>query len=287
MVMSTLTLQHLVRRLAVLAGILVPFSVLVPAATAGAAPTWASASTATVHPGVQLFTSGAQCTANFIYTDGSNVYIGQAAHCSSTGGNTATNGCTTQSLPIGTPVTITGASKPGTLVYNSWITMQSLHETDANTCAFNDLALVKVDPADIASVNPSIPHWGGPVGINTSGTSSLETVFSYGNSELRLGVTQLSPKLGVSEGDTGGGWSHTVFTVTPGIPGDSGSAFLDANGNALGILSTLDVGVPGGVTNGVGDLSRELAYLHAHSSFGAVQLATGTQSFNGSQLPIG
>jgi hypothetical protein len=285
--MSTPPLQQLLRRLAVLAGLLVPFSVLVPTATAGAAPTWAAASTATVHPGVQLITSGAQCTANFIYTDGSNTYIGQAAHCSSTGGNTATNGCTTQSLPIGTPVTITGASKPGTLVYNSWITMQGLHETDANTCAFNDLALVQVDPADVASVNPSIPHWGGPVGLDTSGTTNLENVYSYGNSELRLGVTQLSPKLGVSEGDTGGGWSHTVFTVTPGIPGDSGSAFLDANGNALGILSTLDVGVPGGVTNGVGDLGRELAYLHAHSSFGAVQLATGTQRFNGSQLPLG
>jgi hypothetical protein len=86
---------------------------------AGAAPTWAPASSATLHPGVQLFTNGAQCTANVIYTDGSNVYIGQAAHCSGTGGNTATNGCTSGSLPVGTAVQVTGASKPGVMVYNS------------------------------------------------------------------------------------------------------------------------------------------------------------------------
>jgi hypothetical protein len=45
----------------------------------------------------------------------SNVYLGQAAHCSSTGGQTSTDGCDTGSSSIGTPVDVTGASKPGTL----------------------------------------------------------------------------------------------------------------------------------------------------------------------------
>src|SRR5439155_14040762 len=110
---------------------------LAAAAPAGAAPNWAPAATATIHPGVQTFTNGAQCTANFVYYDASNVYLGQAAHCSSTSDNTATNGCDTTSLPLGTPVDITGASKPGTLVYNSWIAMHNAGEKDANTCAFN------------------------------------------------------------------------------------------------------------------------------------------------------
>src|SRR3954452_5874055 len=237
------------------------------------ASSWAPASTATVHPGVQTYTNGGQCTANFIYSDGTNVYIGQAAHCSSEGSNTDTNGCLTASLPLGTPVTVLGASKPGTLVYNSWIAMQQAGETDPNTCAYNDLALVKLDPADVGSVNPSIPHWGGPVGLNPAGTTSGASVYSYGNSILRLGITLLSPKLGTSTGDIGGGWSHGVTTVTPGIPGDSGSAFLDANGNALGDLSTLSVGIPGGVANNVSDMSRELNYLHAHvGSLAGVQL---------------
>src|SRR5947207_14854499 len=95
-------------------------SVLAIAPTAASA--WAPASSATIHPGVQVFTNGAQCTSNFVFYDASNVYLGQAAHCSSEGGQTDTNGCTTQSLPIGTPVDVTGASKPGTLVYHSLIT---------------------------------------------------------------------------------------------------------------------------------------------------------------------
>jgi hypothetical protein len=252
----------------------------------GAAPTWAPAATAAVHPGVQTLTNGAQCTANFIYTDASNVYIGQAAHCSSTGTSTDTNGCTSGSLPIGTQVEVTGASKPGTMVYNSWLTMQSLGETNADTCQYNDLALIRLDPSDVAKVNPSIPHWGGPTGLNTTGTAALDKVYSYGNSELRGGVTQLSPKLGVSLGDDANGWTHTVYTVTPGIPGDSGSAFLDANGRALGILSTVAIAPLAG-SNGVGDLNHELNYLHTHTSFTGVQLALGTEAFNGNQLPLG
>src|SRR5918997_4664454 len=86
---------------------------------------WAPAYSATVHPGVMTFTDGAQCTSNFIFTDSAGgVYIGQAAHCSGTGGQTDTDGCQTQSLPNGTPVEVTGASRPGTLAYNSWTAMQ-------------------------------------------------------------------------------------------------------------------------------------------------------------------
>jgi len=249
---------------------------------AGAAPTWAPAATATIHPGVQTFTAGAQCTANFVYTDGTNVYLGQAAHCSGTGGSTETDCCSSGSLPVGTPVTVTGASKPGVLAYNSWITMQQLGETDANTCAYNDLALIRIDPADVGKVNPSIPFFGGPTGLNTAGTAQGDKVYSYGNSELRGGLAQLSPKRGISLGDDAGGWTHTVYTVTPGIPGDSGSAFVDANGKALGILSTVAIAPLAG-SNGVGDVGRELAYLHAHTSITA-QLVNGTEPFNGSRL---
>jgi hypothetical protein len=249
------------------------------AAPAVAAPSWAPASTATVHPGVQTFTNGAQCTANFVMYDASNVYLGQAAHCSGTGSATDTNGCSSGSLPIGTPVTVTGAGKPGTLVYNSWLTMQQLGETDPSTCQYNDLALIRIDPADVGKVNPSIPFWGGPTGIDTTGTQTGDTVLSYGNSELRGGITVLSPKQGLSLGTDSNGWNHSVYTVTPGIPGDSGSAFLDAQGKALGVLSTLAI-APLPASNGVGDFGHELSYLNTKTSF-SVTLATGTEPFGG------
>src|SRR5436305_9005232 len=131
---------------ALLASALVVFAGVAGVAPARSAPTWAPAATAAVHPGVQTDTKGAQCTANFIYFDATNVYIGQAAHCSGTGANTDTDGCSSATLPVGTQVAVQVASKPGTMVYNSWITMQSLAEKDANTCAFNDPALVQLDP---------------------------------------------------------------------------------------------------------------------------------------------
>ena len=246
---------------------------------AAAAPTWAPAATAPIHPGVQTITDGAQCTANFVFYDASNtVYIGQAAHCSGTGGATETNGCDSGSLPIGTPVEVGGASQPGTMVYNSWLAMQAAGETNPDTCAFNDLALIRLNSADFGKVNPSIPFWGGPAGIDTNGTAAGENVYSYGNSSLRGGVSQLSPKQGVSLGDEGNGWSHNVYTATPGIPGDSGSAFLNSAGAALGVLSTVQIARLAG-SNGVGDVSREINYMSSHSSLG-VQLANGTQPFN-------
>ncbi|MET0913345.1 MAG: hypothetical protein ABWZ68_08605 [Acidimicrobiales bacterium] len=72
---------------------------LSPTAVA-AAPTWAPEASATIHPGVQTDTNGGQCTANFIFTAGSDVDIGQAAHCSSTRGQTDTDGCVACSLPL-------------------------------------------------------------------------------------------------------------------------------------------------------------------------------------------
>jgi hypothetical protein len=258
-------------------------SVLAALVLAPAASAWAPAATAAIHPGVQTRTQGGQCTANFIFSDGSNVYVGQAAHCSGTGGNTATDGCTSGSLPIGTKVDVTGASKQGTLVYNSWLTMQGLHEGDADTCAYNDLALVQIDPSDVAKVNPSVPGFGGPTGVAEAPTNAGDTVYTYGNSELRGGVSKLSPKQGVVVQPQGNGWSRDVYTVTPGIPGDSGSGFLDSNGNAIGVLSTVQI-APLAASNGVGDLAREIAYMHAHSALGSANVAAGTQPFNGSLL---
>src|SRR5688500_17629066 len=215
----------------------------------------------TIHPGVQTYTEGAQCTANFVFTDGASTYIGQAAHCSGTGAANETDGCLAESLPLGTKVEINGATQPGTMVYNSWLTMQSVGEKDQNACSYNDFALIKLDPADAGRVSPAIPVIGGPTGINTGGVAAGEKVFSYGNSSLRLGVSQLSAKEGISLGTTGGGWTHPVYTVTPGIPGDSGSAFVDSSGRALGVLSTLAI-APLPASNNVSDLNKALTYAN-------------------------
>lgn len=251
-------------------------------ALSGAAATNATAAAGDITPGVMTYTDGAQCTANFVFSDGTDTFIGQAAHCSGLGAATDTNGCDAESLPLGTEVEVGGASQPGTLVYNSWLTMQKVGEKDENTCAFNDFALVKLDPADRASVSPQIPVIGGPTGIDRDGVATGEQVFSYGNSSLRSGITQLSPKQGVSLGTTGGGWTHPVYTLTPGIPGDSGSAFVDGAGRAIGVLSTLSI-APTPLSNNVSDLGRMLDYANSKGGL-SVTLVQG-DGFEGG-LPI-
>jgi len=266
------------RRIAALA-------VTVCAALAVAAPAanaWAPAESASIRPGNMTFTDGAQCTSNFVLSDGANTYIGQAAHCSGTGGATETDGCDSGSLPVGTRVEVEGAGQPGTMVYNSWIAMQNAGESDPSVCAYNDFALIKLEPGDAAATNPTVPFWGGPTGVTTS-TAPGDKVLSYGNSSLRGGVRELSPKEGASLGTEGGGWSHSVYTVTPGIPGDSGSAFIDREGRAFGVLSTVQLAPKAG-SNGVGDVSREIAYMQSHGGPSA-NIASGTEAFGGPLLP--
>lgn len=252
------------------------------AAAPAAASAWAPAGEATIHPGVQTITAGGQCTANFIYQGGGEVYIGQAAHCSGTGAATDTDGCDSGTLPLGTPVEVTGAAHPGTLAYSSWIAMQAKGETDPDACAFNDLGLVRLHPDDVDRVNPSVPGFGGPTAVGAvSGTGA--TVYSYGNSSLRGGLTLLSPKQGLLIQNEGNGWSHNVLTATPGIPGDSGSGFLNGSGQAIGTLSTVQLAPLAG-TNGVGDIAKEIAYMQANSPLSGVNLVPGTEPFQGDLL---
>ena len=158
--------------------------------------------------------------------------------------------------------------------------MKKNGETDPNTCAYNDLALVKVSAADVGKVNPSVPVFGGPVALSTATLNTGDKVYSYGNSSLRAGVSELSPKYGTSLGDdpADGGWSHPVYTVTPGIPGDSGSGLLDAEGNAAGVLSTVAIAPLAG-SNAFGDLAHELAYAQADSGIAGLALVPGTEPF--------
>lgn len=257
-----------------------------PSAVAEPAGGWADAATATIHPGVQTVTAGAgQCTANFVFSSGQDILIGQAAHCAGTGAATDTNGCDAGSLDLGTSVDIQGADHPGELVYSSWRAMQEANEDDPNACAYNDFALVKVDPRDHDKVNPSIPVFGGPEGIDTNGAAFGEQVYTYGNSSLRLGLTELSPHVGYSLGTSGGGWTTSIYTATPGLPGDSGSAVVSQDGEALGILVTLAL-APAPASNGVTSLAPALAYANAHGDLSTITLEDGTEPFSGNLTSV-
>jgi len=252
-----------------------------PGTASAAPPSWAPAASATIHPGVETTSSSGGCTGNFIFFDGAgNVYLGVAAHCVDANGSTAQGRCAkdgAQPLPLGSPVMIQGASKPGTLAYSSALAMQQLGTSDASLCMFNDFALIKIDPADVSKVNPSVPVWGGPVGVGPAAPGSQ--IYAYVNSSLRLGVSALEPMKGTVDSVTSDGRGYGVhFGSGPAISGDSGSGVMNAQGQAMADLQFLIIN--GASTNLVGDLGLELSYLAAHAPIPGLQLADGTEPFN-------
>ncbi|WP_168929626.1 hypothetical protein [Nocardioides sp. GY 10127] len=253
--------------------------------------TWAPVADATITPGVQLYTRGAQCTASFVLTDAAgHVYLGYAAHCAAGGESTDTDGCTVRTYRYGTRVRVasggsllTGGTTlaRGRLAWSSWRAMQASGGDDAAACAGNDLALVRLPTAAVAHVNPSVPVWGGPTGLGAAPAEG-DAVFSYGASSLRAGQNPLSPRTGqvLAPDPSTRGWTLEVMTATPGVPGDSGSGFLDAEGRAVGTLSTLAVlPVPG--SNGVSALARALDWAAAHGAPAGLRLVPGTEPFTG------
>ena len=287
------------------AAVLTAALVLIPGSLTGDGPApgtlalpvasrWAPAAQATITPGVQMVTRGAQCSGNFVFTDARRrVYVGYAAHCAGLGEATDTNGCRTRSVPIGTRVrfaeNMTLASHGttrgyGRLAYSSWVNMRKRGLAGGPRCDYNDFALVRVESRYVGRVNPSVPFWGGPTRVGPGRLAPGHRVFSYGSSGLRAGLSALGPKTGASLGQSGGGWTHQAYTVTPGVPGDSGSGFLDGRGRAFGVLSTVAV-APLPASNGIGDLARELAYAQRWSGIPGLRLVPGTRPFSKVSTP--
>lgn len=277
------------RRLLLL--VLLTATVLVPGPT-----TAAEGATRPIAPGVQVVVEGAQCTGNFVFRRSGHphqVFVGMAAHCSGKGSQSDTDGCSTPSYPLGTPAQfVVGANAVdgGTVVgtgrvrYSSWIAMHRAGTRAAATCAYNDFALVQVDRKDLGRVSPTIPQLGGPVGLGKELPAVGSTVYTLGSSSLR-GSTQA--KTGTVSARSP--WTMTVRTGSPGVPGDSGSGFLDASGHAVGVLSTLDL-FPDVGANGVGSLPLEVAFARRHGMSG-LRLATGgrftPQAASATAAPLG
>jgi hypothetical protein len=247
---------------------------------ATATPRWAPAASATIRPGVALLTpldarSGNACTANFVYSAGGGTYLGMAAHCAGTGSDAVGSGCVEPTLPIGTTVLVRrrdGGTSTAKLAYSSWITMRERGERDSQRCAYNDFALVALAPADAARVNPTVPVLGGPNGLDTDGLRKGEPVVSYSPNDGKAAVRK-----GTSLGDDASGLLHYVATRPPGVPGDSGSGFLDGRGAAFGVLSTEFDDAQH--SNGVIDLAAAVSYASRYGPLGPVALVPGSEPF--------
>ncbi|HVL86775.1 MAG TPA: fibronectin type III domain-containing protein [Candidatus Thermoplasmatota archaeon] len=246
--------------------------------------TWPALSDALVRPGVQIWTEGkGWCTTNFVFHSPvtRKLYIGTAGHCvdHAIGANVHL-----PSALMYHTSRVDGNRGPvfGKVAYSSF-----LHENVSTAPCFsvlgtpvpglscavgngnraNDFALVEILPAWEGLVHPAVLHFGGPTAVvHPLDVPVLTEVVSYGNSPLRAGLEPTSPKRGFVTGRTADSWTVQIYTVSPGVPGDSGSNLLLADGRALGIVVTLAFAPLAG-SNGVTSLARALEYAEGRTGW--------------------
>jgi hypothetical protein len=141
------------------------------------------------------------CTANFIYTNGSQDYIGTAGHCVDKVGQDIY-------MQVSTPGVGASIADIGTVA------------KFVNGGVGNDYSVIAIKPG--FTVDPKLPE-GGPQGIYTGcgPTPVLHYGHGYG---VAVGQGKLEGGLATNWYDDGYGWTGV------GAPGDSGSAVVTASG---------------------------------------------------------
>jgi hypothetical protein len=152
------------------------------------------------------------CTANFVYSNGTQKYIGTAGHCVNNVGEAIY-------MQVSTPGIGASIANVGTV------------SQFVNGGVGNDYAVIAIAPG--FAVNPALPT-GGPNGVYTG--CGPEVVRHYGHG-YGVAVAQ-----GKQEGGLATNWYDDGFGWTgAGAPGDSGSAVLTASGLGAGDFTHLIV----------------------------------------------
>ena len=240
-----------------------------------------------------MYTDGAQCTANFVYTDGAGATStsGTPRTAPAPAPSTDTNGCNTDSVPLGTKVDLHQRRQPRLararrrprharllLVAHRCSKLgDDRRRTPAPTTTW---PWSRSTRPTSRKVNPSVPFWGGPTGIDTDGTAAGDDVYTYGNSSLRGGVAPLSPHAGRQPRRRPGRRRLVAPALhrDPRHPRRLRLGLHERGRQGVGVLSTLGL-APLPASNNIGDLAKELAFAQANSGFSGLQLVNGTEPF--------
>ena len=226
---------------------------------------------------------GAQCTAGFVLVDGGRVFLAEAAHCLSIGTPRGAegDGCTSRSLPSAPRSTSPGpAQRDGGL---QRLDRDAPRQGDQPR-PLQPSTTSRSSPSTPATprlVNPSVPVWGGPAALATTGITPGDAVYGFGNSELALRDPRArAPARGRASATPGTAGATTCSpprrgpSATPGAPTSTSTARRSAT-----LISIELSPVPG--SNGIGDLARELAYLRRPLPAAPRPPRPGTEPFTG------
>ena len=230
-----------------------------------------------VGPGMQLVTAGRACTANFVFRDARRrVFLGYAASCATRRPVTASRACDARSLPLGTTVRLVDGGRTlghGVLRYSSVRALRRAGVTDAATCAANDFALVRLTGAAKRLVTSTVPYWGGPSGVGELPANGA-TVFGLARPDAD---GRSLPRVGTVVSTATG--AVTVSTPLASTRRARGAGFLDAQGRAVGILTSSTTSGD----NTVVSLGAAVVFARHHGVAG-LRLVRGHAPFTGAAV---
>jgi hypothetical protein len=245
-------------RLAATAVLAAMLSTLGTAAPAGAATTAGS-----VHPGSAVTLGDVNCEVGVALHQKGVVYVAIPASCAGPSPGQPQDGCTQAEAPIGSPAQIAGATHRGILVYNSFTRMQALGTKSSNRCAFNDLALIRLNHVDRRRVVGTVPGTRAPASVSSSGPQSGSSVTMGGSSAT-------------AEGTTAGGWAYQVRSTHSPTASDLGEPLVQAN-RVMGMLTVLPSVLPLRPNAEIANLHAALAFLRRTPGFHHVVLLRAGQ----------
>ena len=182
-------------------------------------------------PGDQLVVGDVSCTLAFLLADENGLYFATAGHC--------IHENATASSP--------GVGNFGVGAFH-YLVPETGSESDGSPG--QDFALIRVDPSYYDKLNPKVCGWAGPTGIYDSKPGGGD-VHHYGYGLL---FGDVGPETRTRTGYNLDNNNTAFYWTGMGVPGDSGSAVLAADGPALGVLTHLVLSPPD--TNGGTHLLR-------------------------------
>lgn len=155
-----------------------------------------------IRPG-GLMSAPSGCTFNFVFTDGTDLYIGTAGHC----------------IAEGQRASAEGVGEFGTAVFST-------------AAGFGqDFALIRIDDSMTDQVQATACTWGGPTGVDDGDSLPGEVLYETGWGIATDATPETRNRVHV-ENIENGAW---VSWDGVGSGGDSGAPILDSEGEALAV----------------------------------------------------
>ncbi len=186
------------------------------------------------------------CTASYVYTSGSDLFLAAAGHCFLPATATATHGRDADHTTSGTVVEVcvadcsfggqSGFIITGQLVELGEVVYARQEESDGGEQVGHDFGLVRIPAGLRDQVRTSMPVFGGPSSVGTLETGEL--VCHYGNGVVVGEVFPTMGRFGVGLLSEPEAW----YAETPAAPGDSGSAVQTCEPTADGLTGVEAIG---------------------------------------------